>query len=248
MGGRLMNLLIVIPAYNEEECIEPVVENLKKTCPKTDFLIVNDGSTDNTAKICIRNQYPMLSLPTNLGLTGAFSTGMKYAYENEYDAVLQFDADGQHRPEYIKTLLDRLLEGNDIVIGSRFFAEKKPHSMRMFGSRLISTAIFVTTGKRISDPTSGFRIYNKRMIQEYATQINMAPEPDTISYLIKRGARVEEVQVTMDERIAGQSYLTIFHSATYMILMSISIFLVQFFRGGQKFNPLMLISKKESVA
>lgn len=243
-----MNLLVVVPAYNEEESIELVIENLKNICPKIDFLIVNDGSTDNTERICIKNGYPLLNLPTNLGLSGAFGTGMKYAYENGYDAVLQFDADGQHRPEYIVSLMDKLYEGNDIVIGSRFVTEKKPHSMRMFGSNLISFAILVTTKKRINDPTSGMRLYNKRMIREYATQINMAPEPDTISYLIKRGARIEEIQVTMSERIAGQSYLTVLHSLTYMMQMSISILLVQFFRCGQKFKPAMIMKKKESVA
>ncbi len=243
-----MNLLVVVPAYNEEESIELVIENLRNICPKIDFLIVNDGSTDNTERICIKNGYPLLNLPTNLGLSGAFGAGMKYAYENGYDAVLQFDADGQHRPEYIVSLMDKLYEGNDIVIGSRFVTEKKPHSMRMFGSNLISFAILVTTKTRINDPTSGMRLYNKRMIREYATQINMAPEPDTISYLIKRGARIEEIQVTMSERIAGQSYLTVLHSLTYMMQMSISILLVQFFRCGQKFKPAMIMKKKESVA
>ena len=100
-----MKLLIVIPAYNEAENIERVVENLRKVCPDFDFLIVNDGSKDKTADICIENRYSMLNLPVNLGLAGAFQAGIKYAYLHGYDAAIQFDGDGQHDPVYIGTLL-----------------------------------------------------------------------------------------------------------------------------------------------
>lgn len=231
-----MRLLVIIPAYNEEENIVAVVDHLKKNYPQFDYVVVNDGSRDHTADLCRENGYRLVNLPVNLGLAGAVQAGMKYAMQHGYDAALQFDADGQHRPEYIQPMLDRLNQGFDIVIGSRFVTEKKELTLRMLGSFLISNAIRLTTGKMIKDPTSGMRIYNRRMLCEMATQLNCAPEPDTISYWIRRGARVDEIQVKMDERMAGTSYLNLPRSIGYMLRMGISILLVQWFRGGKKFG------------
>ena len=122
-------------------------------------------------------------------------------------------------------------EGYDIVIGSRFVGQKKPRSMRMLGSNLIESAIRLTTGVRIKDPTSGMRMFNRMMIEEFAGGLNYGPEPDTVSYLIRRrGARVAEVPVVMDERLLGKSYLTPLNAARYMIKMLVSICLIQSFR------------------
>ena len=159
-----MRLLVIIPAYNEEENIVPVVDYLKKNYPQFDYVVVNDGSRDHTADLCRENGYRLVNLPVNLGLAGAVQAGMKYAMQHGYDAALQFDADGQHRPEYIQLMLERLNQGFDIVIGSRFVTEKKELTLRMLGSFLISNAIRLTTGKMIKDPTSGMRIYNRRML------------------------------------------------------------------------------------
>ena len=227
-----MKLLVIIPAFNEAENLVPVVGNLYKNYPQFDYLVINDGSTDNTAEICRQNGYHVMNLPINLGLTNAIGAGMKYAYKYGYDAAIQFDGDGQHRPEYLQALADKLAEGYDIVTGSRFVDIKKPFTLRMLGSRLISYSIFFTTGQKFTDPTSGYRIYNRRIIREFATQINHSPEPDTISYLIRKGARATEIQVEMDERVSGSSYLTSINSAKYMLGIGISIVLVQWFRGG----------------
>ncbi len=229
-----MKVLLIIPAYNEEECIVQVVDNLIKVYPEYDYVIVNDGSKDRTSEICHQRGYEVIDLPVNLGLAGAFQTGMRYAYEMGYEAALQFDADGQHKPEYIKPMLETLEKGYDIVIGSRFVTEKKPATMRMLGSNLISFAIRLTTGKKLNDPTSGMRMYNKSMIKEFADSLNYGPEPDTISYLIKQGVRVGECQVHMDERMAGSSYLTIMKSMYYMVRMLLSILVVQDFRRRDK--------------
>ena len=166
----------------------------------------------------------------NLGLAGAFQAGMKYAYLKDYDCAVQFDADGQHLAEYIDDLISEMKTGMDIVIGSRFVTEKKPWNARMLGSRVISAAIRLTTGKRIKDPTSGMRLYNRSMIREFALNLNFGPEPDTVSHLVKRGARVSEVQVQMQERMEGESYLTFARSVTYMLRMTISILIIQNFR------------------
>ncbi|MBD9157359.1 MAG: glycosyltransferase family 2 protein [Lachnospiraceae bacterium] len=225
-----MKCLVIIPAYNEEENIVRVVENLKNNYPMYDYIVINDGSSDSTAKICRKNGYELVDLPVNLGLAGAFQTGLKYAYRNGYDYAIQFDADGQHRPEFIGPMLDRIQEGYDIVIGSRFVGEKKPFTMRMLGSNLIEMAIRFTTGVNIKDPTSGMRMFSKRMIREFASGLNYGPEPDTVSYLIRQGARVAEVPVIMDERILGVSYLTPVNAMRYMLKMLISILLIQNFR------------------
>lgn len=225
-----MKVLIVIPAYNEEGNIERVVNNLITNYPQYDYVVVNDGSKDSTAEICRRNHYSLLDQPINLGLAGAFQTGMKYAYQMGYDAAVQFDGDGQHRPEYIEAMVAEIERGADIVIGSRFVSEKKPSSLRMLGSNIIETMIKVTTGNTIKDPTSGMRMFSRRMLKLLAENLNMGPEPDTVSYLMKCGAIVKEIQVHMDDRIAGQSYLTLSRSVKYMATMSVSILLISFFR------------------
>lgn len=225
-----MKTLLVIPAYNEEESLKSTIDSLRLVNSEVNFLIVNDGSKDGTVEVCRDNKYPFLDLPTNLGLAGALQAGMKYAYRHGYDCVIQFDADGQHLPEYIKPL-EEAIESSDIAIGSRFVNRKKPVSMRMLGSNVISAAIKLTTGKTLKDPTSGMRAFNKRMIKHFALGLNFGPEPDTVSYLIKRAnAKVVEVPVEMAERTAGESYLKPWTSVKYMLRMAISILFIQFVR------------------
>lgn len=225
-----MKLLIIIPAYNEGKSIHRVVEHLLEVCGQYDFIVINDGSEDDTAEICRRQGYPLIDLPVNLGLAGAFQAGMQYAWKKGYDCALQFDGDGQHRPEYISGMLKELERGADIVIGSRFLENKRGYSPRMLGSRIISGAIRLTTGKRILDPTSGMRLFGSGLLEPFARGMNYGPEPDTISYLVKRGSKVQEYPVTMDERKEGTSYLSVMKSLHYMVRMTISILLIQNFR------------------
>ncbi len=227
----MQKLLIIIPSYNEAENIERVVENLINNYPQWDYLVVNDGSKDDTAEICRANHYPLLDLPVNLGLAGAFQAGIRYAYQDGYEAALQFDGDGQHEAAYIEAMLKKMeQEKLDIVIGSRFCEEKKPHTLRMLGSTLITWAIRLTTGKKVSDPTSGMRLFNANILKNFSNNINYGPEPDTVSYLLRCGASISEVQVEMHERIAGTSYLNLGRSVRYMLNMFVSILFVQFFR------------------
>lgn len=226
----MKELLIVIPAYNEEKSIERVVNHVVEDYPQYDYVVVNDGSKDDTAKICRKQGYNLIDLPVNLGLAGAFQAGLKYAYRNGYKYAVQYDADGQHKVEYIEKMMDEINKGYDIVIGSRFVTEKKPRSMRMLGSRIISAAIKITTGKKVNDPTSGMRMFNRNMLKEFALNINYGPEPDTISYLLSQGISLSEVQVEMDERLEGESYLNFVRSIKYMIHMVTSILVIQNFR------------------
>lgn len=226
-----MRLMLLIPAYNEEANIQRVVGEIVRDYPEYDYVVVNDGSRDQTAAICRREGYRMLDLAVNLGLAGAFQTGMRYAWEQGYDAVLQYDGDGQHDAKYIRQMVETMeREKANIVIGSRFVTKPKPMTSRMLGSRVIAAAMKLTTGKRLTDPTSGMRLYDRRMIQRYAQNINFGPEPDTIAYLIRSGAKVTEVQVEMRERTGGVSYLNLKRSILYMLNMIFSIGLFQFAR------------------
>lgn len=196
-----------------------------------DFIVINDGSSDATARLCRQEGYPLLDLPVNLGLAGAFQAGIRYAWQKGFDAALQFDGDGQHEASCIPLLMTAAEEtGADVVIGSRFLTRKKPFSARMFGSRMLTEAIRLTTGQKLTDPTSGMRLYNRKVIERIADNINYGPEPDTLAYLIRSGVKVSEVQVEMHERMAGTSYLTLGRSMSYMLNMVVSIFVLQFFR------------------
>lgn len=217
-------VLIIIPAYNEEENIVRVIENLKKECKNYDYLVINDCSKDATGKILDDNDYNHIDLPVNLGLTGAVQMGYKYAVINDYDCAIQFDGDGQHLPEYIPNMVEEIENGYNIVIGSRFVSEKKSWSLRMLGSRIITFFIKITTGKTVNDPTSGMRMLDKKMLEDYAFHMNRRPEPDTLALQIKKGYKVKEIQVKMEDRLAGTSiYAGIGSSIHYMLNAVISI-------------------------
>lgn len=226
-----MKLLAVIPAYNEEACIADTVAGLLAACPGVDYLVINDGSRDGTERVCVERNIRHLRMPVNTGLSSVFRCGMKYAQRNGYDAVVQFDADGQHLPEYIPRMLKALEEHDaDIVIASRVLAGEAPTGMRNVGSKLISWLIRATTGTSIADPTSGMRMYSHRMIEMFATGFDIHPEPDTVAYVARRGGRVVEVPAKMHERQAGTSYLTMGASVSYMLRTCLSIILYQWLR------------------
>ena len=226
-----MRSLLIIPAHNEAENIERVVDQIIVEYPAYDYIVVNDGSSDETPDICRRRGYHLLDLPINLGLAGAFQAGIKYALKHGYDCAIQFDADGQHLPEYLDSMVSEIEKGADIVLGCRMDPEDQPTGMRGLGSNILTGMIRITTGKKRCDPTSGMRAYNARAIRELAWGPNLGPEPDTVSYLMrKKGLRVAEVPVRMAERMAGESYLNWKTSSAYMMRMALSVLLIQFFR------------------
>lgn len=223
--------LAIVPAYNEEDNIVSTVEDLRDNAPMADYIIINDGSTDKTLEICRAHGYNIIPFPINLGLASAFQAGMKYALEHDYDYAIQFDADGQHSASFIPLMIEQAeKEQADIVIGSRFLKRKKPHTARMAGSILITRMILYTTRARISDPTSGMRLFNKNMIRLFATETDFSPEPDTIAHIGRSGGKITEVQVDMRERANGESYLNLSRSVSYMMRVCISILFVQWFR------------------
>lgn len=226
----MQKTLIVIPAYNEALNIEKTVSDIENNAPEVDYVVINDGSKDNTLEVIRNNHYNHIDGFCNLGLFGAVQTGFKLALEENYDVVIQFDGDGQHSAKYISAMVNEIENGNDIVIGSRFVTEKKPFTARMLGSRLIAGAIRLVTGKKIVDPTSGFRAYNKTCIKDYAMDMNNPPEPDTLVYMLRKKRKIKEVQVQMQDREFGESYLNLGNTIKYMSRMLISIFLIQPFR------------------
>jgi glycosyltransferase involved in cell wall biosynthesis len=230
-----MKVLALIPCYNEGESIKNTIDNLKLKTPDIDFIIVNDGSKDNTHDVCIENNYPVIDLPFNLGLSNAIQTGMRYAYNKGYEMALQFDGDGQHKPEYIHEMIRKMQDTSaDIIIGSRNLEKDSRGGMRGLGQCLIKLAIRITTGKKLTDPTSGMRLYNRTMIKKFAHQMNYGPEPDTLVYLMNHGVSLIETSVTMQERKAGKSYLTSLNAVNYMLRMLVSIIFIQWFRVKEK--------------
>jgi len=226
-----MKILIVIPSYNEEKNIRFVIKKLHEQCPHHDYIIVNDGSRDNTADICIIEQFDFLDLPINLGLAAAVQLGMQYASKNEYEAVLQFDGDGQHDAKYIDDMCQVMEEMNaDIVIGSRFLIQTKPFTLRMVGSKLLQFLIRLVTGVNLTDPTSGMRLFRKELVEEFAWNLNYGPEPDTLVYLMRNGVKIIEIPVDMNERVNGESYFNLTRSIRYMLHMCVSILFIQWFR------------------
>ena len=222
-----MKVLIIVPAYNEELNIEKTIKDIT-TNTTYDYIVVNDCSKDKTEEVCKKNNFNVISLPVNYGLTSVVQLGMKYAYKNNYDIAIQFDGDGQHQAKYLKDLTKKIEENQcDVAIGSRFVTEKKPKTMRMLGSNLISLAIKLVTGKTIKDPTSGMRAYNKKAIEMFVKNASLTPEPDTIVYMLKKKMQVEEVQVEMKEREFGESYLNPIKSMQYMTNMFFSIIFIR---------------------
>lgn len=225
-----MKTLVVIPAYNEALNIEKTVHDLEVNAPDVDYVVVNDGSKDNTLEVLKKNHFSYIDGFCNLGLFGAVQTGFKLALKEDYDVVIQFDGDGQHSAKYIEPLVKEIENGNSIVIGSRFVDEKKPFTARMIGSRFIAGAIKLVTGKTITDPTSGFRAYDRACIKDYALEMNNPPEPDTLVYMLRKQRKIKEIQVQMSEREFGESYLNLVNTIKYMSRMMVSIFLIQPFR------------------
>lgn len=229
-----MKVLIIIPAYNEALNIEKTVKDVVNNT-NYDYVIINDCSKDNTKEICEKNNFNVLSLPINYGLTSGIQLGMKYAYANGYDIAIQFDGDGQHQAIYIKDLVKEIKDKNcNIAIGSRFVTKKKKVTMRMFGSIILTSAIKLVTGQKIKDPTSGMRAYDKNAILQFNENASLTPEPDTLVYMIKKGIKVKEVQVEMKDREFGESYLKPLKSVEYMINMLFSILFIRAFTRKNK--------------
>lgn len=233
----LKKVLLIIPAYNEEENILKVYKNIVSYCNKKgnmkyDVIVINDGSTDDTEKIINKNNIPHIKLVHNLGIGGAVQTGYKYAYENDYDIAVQFDGDGQHDIMCVVDIIDPILKNeSDFTIGSRFIdsssSKFKSTTSRQIGIKIISKFIKFATGKKVYDTTSGFRACNKKIIEDFSRSYPLEyPEPITTTELLKKGYVLKEVPVSMNERTGGTSSIKAWKNVYYMINVCLSILLV----------------------
>ncbi|NCB33094.1 MAG: glycosyltransferase family 2 protein [Erysipelotrichia bacterium] len=221
-----MKSLIIIPAYNESANVPSLIKNIEEL--GYDYIVINDCSTDQSADLYQSLNINYLNLPLNLGLANVTQVGFMYAVEHDYDAAVVVDGDGQHLPVYIKPLLDKVTEGYDYVIGSRFAAESKPWSMRMFGSRIICGIIKLKTGFKVTDPTSGMRAMGRKVLESFADNLNYVAEPDALCHILKKKMNVLEVQVEMEERQEGTSYFANpLKSVKFMFNVLMSILFIQ---------------------
>lgn len=226
-------ILLIIPAYNEAEGIVDVINSVEKyrqKCPyHLDYIVINDGSTDNEEQVLRENNINHVELIYNLGIGGAVQTGYMYALNKGYDVAVQFDGDGQHDIESLPNLLNPILNGNvDFTVGSRFVekstSEFKSSNMRKLGIRFLSMLIRILTGVNIKDVTSGYRAGNKKIIEQFVKRYpSKYPEPESYMYLIAKNYKIEEVGVKMFERETGKSSIGLINSVSYMVNVSLSI-------------------------
>jgi glycosyltransferase involved in cell wall biosynthesis len=228
-----MKILVVVPAYNEECCIHGVIQDLREYFPEGDILVVNDGSTDMTSEIAKALGVDVIDLPHNVGIGGAVQTGFLYALREGYDAAIQFDADGQHHADQIEKILKPWqADSADLVVGSRFLSEGGFTSsmQRRIGSKILSFAVSAIVGQRITDTTSGFRLYHRRTIEFFSANY---PEdyPEVESFILahKKGLRIVEVPSEIGPRTGGKSSITFSQAFYYMVkvMLAISVDLIK---------------------
>lgn len=226
-----MKKLIVIPAFNEEGNLEKTIQDIKKEVPDFDYVIINDCSTDSTLEICRKHGYSYLNLPVNLGIGGAVQTGYRYAYYHGYDVAVQFDGDGQHSAKYLEEMVRVLQETqSSMVIGSRFIEKEGFQSsiLRRMGIRYFTVLIRILTGKVITDPTSGMRMIDRTLLEKFTEDYPKDyPEPESVVTILAEKYKVTEIPVVMNERMEGNSSISMGKSIYYMIKVSIAMLIAR---------------------
>ena len=220
--SRIMNssLLVVIPAFNEEAVLGRTLDALLQEVSSNQVLVVSDGSTDKTSQIVNDKKIKLLEIPFNLGVGAAMRSGFQFAKENGFQKVIQFDADLQHQPQYIKKIVSEL-DKYDVVVGSRFAAKStyKVSFVRSLAMGLLKESVTRHIGKKMTDVTSGFRGANKKAIEIFADHYPSEYLADTVESLIMahdKGLTIGEIPVTMQERQGGMPSQNIFRSTLYL--------------------------------
>lgn len=226
-----MKNLVIIPAFNEEDSIVDTVKDVVDHAKGFDYIVINDCSTDNTRKVLRKNNINFVDLPVNLGIGGAVQTGYRYAYYHGYDTVVQFDGDGQHDAKYLNAMLEELSKHEvNMVIGSRFIEKKgfQSNSVRRAGITYFTRLIRVLTRTRITDPTSGLRMVDDKLIKYFAFNYpSDYPEPESAVSILTKGWKIAEIPVEMRARQGGKSSINFKKSIYYMIKVSIAIFIAR---------------------
>ncbi|KZK38141.1 glycosyltransferase family 2 protein [Lactococcus taiwanensis] len=226
-------ILLIIPAYNESEGIVDNINTIKKyikNCPyNLEYVVINDGSTDNEEEILTDNNINHIELIQNLGIGGAVQTGYMFAKENGYDIAVQFDGDAQHDIHSLPNLIEPVLRDEvDFTVGSRFLDESnsefKSSKLRQLGIKILSNLIYITSKIKIKDVTSGYRAGNKKVIEQFVKRYpRQYPEPESYMHLFAKNIRVKEVGARMFERTTGESSINMIKGINYMISVSLSI-------------------------
>jgi glycosyltransferase involved in cell wall biosynthesis len=231
--GELKRIAIV-PAWNEEESVGRVIDEIHAFDPGFDIVVVDDGSTDRTAGIAADRGAHVLRLPFNLGIGGAMQTGYRFAFERGYDIAVQVDGDGQHDPAQLPAILEPVLSGQaDLCVGSRFTHGSGYQSSftRRLGIRVFAMVVSAVVRQKVTDTTSGFRAVNRRGIALFAADYpHDYPEVETTVMCVKHKLRLQEVPVEMRERVGGASSITALRSVYYMTKVLLAIFVGLFRR------------------
>ena len=234
----MSKVLLIIPAYNEEESLRSLIEEIKAVCPEVDYLVVNDCSSDDTERLLDELGANYITLPCNMGIGGAVQSGYRYAAQNGYDIAIQIDGDGQHDVRFVKDMV-KLIEDKqaDVVIGSRFIDKEgfQSSQARRIGIRILSMLIRLMCGAKVKDVTSGFRAVNRRFIELFAENYpDDYPEPEVIVTAKLYGAVIKELPVVMRERTTGKSSINLKRSIYYMIKVSLAIIICRISLGFRR--------------
>jgi len=222
-----VKILVIVPAYNEECCVEGVIEDISRYFPSGDILVVNDGSGDMTSDIARNLGAKVIDLPYNLGIGGAMQTGFLYALNEGYVGALQFDADGQHHADQIEKILKPFLSGSaDMVVGSRFLSDGGFTSsvQRRIGSKILSFVVSSIIRQKITDTTSGFRVYGRKTL-EFFSSVYPEDYPEVEAFILahKKGLRIVEVPSEIGPRTGGKSSITFSEAFYYMVKVMLAI-------------------------
>ena len=229
-------IILIIPAYNESEGIVDVIQKVNQfrsiyndSSRQLDYVVINDGSTDNEEEVLNENNINHIELVANLGIGGAVQTGYRYAYFNGYDIAVQYDGDGQHDINSLPQLISPILNDEaDFTVGSRFISDSKSEfksSMsRQTGIRILSKLIQWTARVKIKDVTSGYRAANRKVISQFVKRYpSQYPEPESYMHMFAKSIRVKEIGVNMFERTTGESSINLVKGFGYMFNVSLSI-------------------------
>jgi glycosyltransferase involved in cell wall biosynthesis len=230
-----LKCIAVVPAFNEEQNIGRVLDELRAFDPALEVVVISDGSVDRTAEVAAEHGAHVIRLPFNLGIGGAVQTGFRYAWENGYELVVRCDGDGQHDPTELPKVLEPVIAGKaDIAVGSRFTgaAGYRSSATRRIGIRLLAAVVSMIARQRVTDTTSGFQALNRKALGLFASDYpHDYPEVESIVMTVKHRLRLLEVPVAMREREHGTSSITAIRSVYYMAKVLLALFVGLFRRS-----------------
>lgn len=223
--------LVIIPAKDEQAALPAVLADLHRNVPDADIVVVDDGSTDATARVAREGGATVLSLPFNLGIGGALRTGFRYAVQEGYTRAVQFDADGQHESTEIATLFAALDAGADMAIGNRFGGQSQSYQLSRMRAQAMGLMRFIVrqfSGQRFHDTSSGFRAFDERVLQYFSREYP-AEYMESVEALLlacAAGFRVDEVPVEMHNREQGQPsnrrFKLLYHYVRLMLVITVT--------------------------